>query len=177
MYLSSTRVWACAADPQLCGVDSGRGIKVGATAGGIVGGTVPMVEWVQVEHVALRGKIWIGAAIPPIVEKLVIPRGFRTKSVHFCQRVFPSKSRLSVMEIPWNGEAAIQDSLIHTRIANMCHTTSIRLAGQIWGIVHCSYFKTHSNIKTSSNHTHVIYSTSLPVLPFFFHFILLISFV
>ena len=46
-----------------------------------------------------------------------------------------------------------QNSPIHTHIANMCHTTSIRLTGQTWGIVCCSYFKTHSNFKTSPNHT------------------------
>ena len=41
-----------------------------------------------------------------------------------------------------------QDSPIHTHISNMCHTTSIRLAGQIWGTVHCTYSKTNSNITT-----------------------------
>jgi hypothetical protein len=43
MYHSSTRVWACAADSLLCGVDSGRGSTTGATAGGVVGATVPIV--------------------------------------------------------------------------------------------------------------------------------------
>jgi len=43
MYPSSNRVWACAADPRLWGVDSGIGSETGAAEGGVVGGAVSMV--------------------------------------------------------------------------------------------------------------------------------------
>jgi len=43
MYPSSNRVWACAADPHLWGVDSGIGSETGAAEGGMVGGAVSMV--------------------------------------------------------------------------------------------------------------------------------------
>jgi len=49
---------------------------------------------------------------------------------------------------------------------NMCHTTSIRLAGQIWGTVRRTYFKTHSDTKISSNRTTITLPSMLSrILP------------
>ena len=64
---------------------------------------------------------------------------------------------------------AFQDLSIHTHITSMCHTTSIRLASQIWGTVHCTYFKTDFKNKVSSNRSTItlpsILSHILPPSP------------